>query len=491
MRKLDEEKDLFCFFPSVIPLFWENEQLLPERSLNVSLVKEAEITILHTNDLHSSVDGRHGTDGKRHGGLARIATTIRRARAAGPTLVLDVGDFVFGGGTWWDIQGAGAVARLRGKAGCDLATIGNHDLEHGMAGLWELLEGGYPLVSANLHVEDHHLQQRIRPAFIVEIAGWHVGITGLTTLSTFDLIPSRILHGITLTEPRQALIDVVGALEPMVDTIVVLSHLGFYPSGTGDPDLAMHMAGSKVSVILGGHTHAALDPAHVIAGITICNAGAYGANVGEVKLSRGSQGTVEVQTQLLPQVETIPDDPLWVEARSQMAQTFQPMHEIIFPLPVLPRPGDSALNRDREWALLAKALRESSMVPSSALLMVPLLYVVGQLPGGERVTLAEIMTAYPSIEYLVEAEINGKALRELIDLQAALLYYQQARPLRLSDETEMHLGQLDEKSMYSIITTELVCEGGLGWGLARSAIISSRNLNITCLQVVRDYLASR
>ncbi len=174
-----------------------------------------------------------------------------------------------------------------------------------------------------------------------------------------------------------------------------------------------------------------------------------------------------------------------------MAQTFQPLHETIFPLPVLPRPTDSALNRDREWALLAKALRESSMVSSSALLMVPLLYVVGQLPGGERATLAEIMTAYPNIEYLVEAEINGKVLRELIDLQAALLYYQQARPLRLSDETEMHLEQLDEKSMYSIITTELVCEGGLGWGLTRSAITSSRSLNITCLQVVRDYLASR
>jgi hypothetical protein len=198
-----------------------------------------------------------------------------------------------------------------------------------------------------------------------------------------------------------------------------------------------------------------------------------------------------VQTQLLPQVEIIPDDPLWVEARAQMAQTFQPLHETIFPLPVLPRPTDSALNRDREWALLAKALRESSMVSSSALLMVPLLYVVGQLPGGERATLAEIMTAYPSIEHLVEAEINGKVLRELIDLQVALLYYQQAQPLWLSDETELHLEQLDEKSMYSIITTELVCEGGLGWGLTRSAITSSRNLNITCLQVVRDYLASR
>src|SRR5215472_7070477 len=34
------------------------------------------------------------------GGLARIATTIRRARAAGPTLICDVGDAVFGAGIW-------------------------------------------------------------------------------------------------------------------------------------------------------------------------------------------------------------------------------------------------------------------------------------------------------------------------------------------------------------------------------------------------------
>lgn len=212
MKQFGEETAISFPPPRTIPLFWERDQLPPEQPPVVSPTQAAEITILHTNDLHSSVDGRQGTDGKTRGGLARIATTIRRAHTAGPTLVFDVGDFVYGGGTWWDIQGAGAIAQLRGKAGCDLATIGNHDLEHGIAGLRELLRGGYPFVSANLRVEDHQVQQSLRPARIIEIAGWRIGVTGLTTLSTFDLIPSRILQGITLTEPEPALARVVAAL---------------------------------------------------------------------------------------------------------------------------------------------------------------------------------------------------------------------------------------------------------------------------------------
>ena len=88
----------------------------------------------------------------------------------------------------------------------------------------------------------------------------------------------------------------------------------------------------------------------------------------------------------------------------------------------------------------------------------------------------------------MEAEIRGKELKELIALQASMLYCQRAQPLRLSDETEMHLEEVEEESIYSIVTSELVCEGGLGWERMKTAITASRSLNVTCLQVVRDYL---
>ncbi len=120
----------------------------------------------------------------------------------------------------------------------------------------------------------------------------------------------------------------------------------------------------------------------------------------------------------------------------------------------------------------------------------PLLYVLESLPAREHATLAEIMTAYPNREYLVEAEIDGQALKELLALQASLLSYQQAQPFWVRDVTEMRMEQVEDKDVYHIVTSELVCEGGLGWGPARSAMRSHRNLEVTCWQIVQDYLAS-
>jgi 2',3'-cyclic-nucleotide 2'-phosphodiesterase (5'-nucleotidase family) len=61
------------------------------------------------------------------------------------------------------------------------------------------------------------------------------------------------------------------AFEPMVHTIILLSHLGFDNDVDSDVHLIPFLRGSKVSAILGGHTHDALDPAYVIDGIVTCN----------------------------------------------------------------------------------------------------------------------------------------------------------------------------------------------------------------------------
>lgn len=492
--------------PRLVPLAWQDGKLVPTIELGLGAGEQTgqlevrpEVTVLHTNDFHSSINGRPDpVTSKLLGGIARIATTVRQAQEAGPTLVLDAGDSVFGSGTWWDAHGATTTGQLRGAAGYDLAAIGNHDLEHGLAGLAELLEGGYSLVGSNLVFEEARFQEKVRPAYLVELAGWRIGIMGVTTPDTLHLVPSRMLKGMALTDPAQAINDILPALEPLVDTIILISHLGFEGHGMGDRDLAPRLVGSKVSVILGGHTHEAQDPAPTIGGIVVCNAGAYGANVNQIRLKQVAPDMVEVRTRLLAQDEAVAEEPGVAALRDRLAQAFQPLFETRFSLPSLPGLGEDGLqvsfkkfsfNRDNEFILLARALREIGPVDPSGLSLIPFLYVLGQLPKpGNGVTLAELRVGYPNIEQLVELELQGHALKELLNLQSSLMFYQQALPLWLASESRVKPAQLDDNAVYRAVTTELVAEGGLGWQPLPGYIKSVRPLELTCAEVVQLYL---
>jgi 5'-nucleotidase len=489
---------------NLLPLYWQNGKLVGMGAFEETNEVFPEVTILHTNDFHSSNDGRTGNgrpggEGVISGGISRIATTIKRAKAAGPTLALDAGDSVYGFGTWWDAKGSATTAKLRGAAGYDLAAIGNHDMEHGLAGLKELFEGNYPFVAANLTFTHDDISERVRPAYIAQVGGWRIGITGVTTPDTLHLIPSRMLDGMTLTDPLEALTHTIAVLEPMVDTIIIVSHLGFQGHGMGDRELAPKLAGTKVSVILGGHTHEALDPAPIISGILVCNAGAYGANINEVKLFRGQSGAIEIRARLLPQDETIAADPVVEEVRLELAEAFTAYQNTIFTIPELPelegavkiKYGEHDFSKDREWVLLARALREAGNIEPDAILMVAILYVLGQLPTDkEKISLAELVTVYPNIERLVEVEISGADLKELILFQPSLVFYQQAQPVLLSEESLVKPEQLEDETTYKLIVTELLAEGGLGWKPFPAVAKSTRVLEYTCLEVITDYLKS-
>lgn len=487
---------------NLIPLSWENGRLVGTITDEIKETPVSEITILHTNDFHSSNDGRVGNgrpggEGAISGGISRLAATIKRAKAAGPTLALDAGDSVYGYGTWWDAKGSTTTAILRGAAGYDLAAIGNHDLEHGLMGLKELFEGDYPFVAANITFDDPDFSERVRPAYLAQIGGWRVGITGVTTPDTLHLVPSQMLVGMSLTDPLEALTTTIAALEPMVDTIIIISHLGFQGHGLGDRVLAPKLAGTKVSLILGGHTHDALDPAPVISGIVVCNAGAYGANINEVKLTRGPGGALEIRTRLLPQDENIAPDPEVEVVRQELAESFASYQNTLFPIPELPelegaspiKFGNYNFSKDREWALLARALRKAGNLEPKAVMMVSILYVLGHLSTEETtISLAELVTVYPNIERLVEVEISGADLKEIIQLQPSLVFYQQAQPILLSDESLVRPETLQNEATYKLIVTELLAEGGLGWKTFPAMVKAARRLEYSCLEVIKKYL---
>jgi hypothetical protein len=102
--------------------------------------------------------------------------------------------------------------------------------------------------------------------------------------------------------------------------------------------------------------------------------------------------------------------------------------------------------------------------------------------------LAELAEVYPNIEQLVELEISGKDLKELLDFQSSLLFYAQGLPLWLANQRRVRPEQLDDNKTYKVISTELVAEGGLGWQPLPGKIQASRVLPFTCKEAIHQYL---
>jgi hypothetical protein len=144
----------------------------------------------------------------------------------------------------------------------------------------------------------------------------------------------------------------------------------------------------------------------------------------------------------------------------------------------------------RQYGLLARALAASPLVSDGSIMLVPRLYMLGELPDADRVRLVDVRIAYPNTETLVEVTLDGAALLRLLELQKQLMSFEAATPLRLHDGEPLQAADVDAGATYTIVTSELQAEGGLRWTLFPDGAASVRSLDLTCANVVWSYLLS-
>jgi hypothetical protein len=121
--------------------------------------------------------------------------------------------------------------------------------------------------------------------------------------------------------------------------------------------------------------------------------------------------------------------------------------------------------------------------------MVPFLYLIGQLPAEiDTISHLDVLTAYPNTERLMQIDLKGSSLKQLIGLQTRLNFYYSALPVWLRDGLEVSVDQLDDERSYEVIVSELASEGGLGWTVLSEVETKVRPLEVTCAEVVWDYL---
>jgi len=265
------------------------------------------LVILHTNDLHSHLNGfgpeadytpLTPNDDDTVGGVARLAAEIGAARARAakknePVLLLDAGDFMMG--SLFEFLATSATPELSfmQAAGYDATTLGNHEFDWTPLGLAGMLSAAtangvtVPIVASNMVLSDTDsgddglaaLSQAgvVKSKLVKTVGGLKVGIFGLVTPQAAP---------VTFEDIKVASARMVSELRTTdkVDLVIALSHSGISQDGTGeDADLAKAVTG--IDVIVSGHTHDYLTQPVTVGNTIIVTAGSYGQYLGELELS--------------------------------------------------------------------------------------------------------------------------------------------------------------------------------------------------------------
>lgn len=249
------------------------------------------ITILHTNDVHSHIEPMDPNDPRNPnmGGVARRATIIRKIRNENPnTLLLDAGD-IFQGTPFFNFYGGELELKLMTKLKYDAATIGNHDFDNGIDGLYsQLPHANFPFISSNYDFANTVLDGHVVKNKIIIKDGVKIGIFGLG-IELEGLVSEKLFKETKYLDPVEIATDMARILkeEKKCDLVICLSHLGFKYNSNKISDVALAQKTKNIDLIIGGHTHTFLEKPFIEKNkeekdVLINQVGCYGIFLGRI-----------------------------------------------------------------------------------------------------------------------------------------------------------------------------------------------------------------
>ena len=219
--------------------------------------KTETVVILHTNDLHFDYNY-----------LDQVERTIQHYRDNYDTVFLvDAGDmFVRHPDAWdepdlaWYQQASEQIIQTMNRLKYDVAVLGNHEVDYKENITRDsLLQANFPLISANLKVTT---DQFIQPQpYIV-----------LTTRQNHTITLIGLSRGQQLGIERignKTAIENYLYLREQTHVLGLLSHIGF------ERDQLQAERFPQLDLIVGGHSHTALNPAVIHNGVLIAQTGGH------------------------------------------------------------------------------------------------------------------------------------------------------------------------------------------------------------------------
>lgn len=224
--------------------------------------KIKQLTILHTNDTHSTIEPFPANHSKfpGKGGVVNRFNLIQKIRSEEENvLLLDAGD-IFQGTPYFNMFGGVIEMKVMSKMGYDAATMGNHDFDGGMDGFLKAKEyADFPFLCSNYDFSATILKNQTQDSLIKEIGGLKVGIFGIG-VELKGLVPDDKFGETVYLDPISSANRVALELKKKgCDLIICLSHLGYQYESDKISDLKLAAATKNIHLIIGGHTHTFLE----------------------------------------------------------------------------------------------------------------------------------------------------------------------------------------------------------------------------------------
>jgi 5'-nucleotidase / UDP-sugar diphosphatase len=291
-----------------------------------------EIILLHTNDLHSKLNGyspeleytpfKQDND-MTMGGFARIAGIIEKEKSDNPddiVLAIDAGDFLMGSLFHPLEKDSGFQLQLMEKMGYDYLSIGNHEFDYGPEMLAQIIEHAVTnktipsLLLSNVEFDakdtrDDKLEVSykngiIKEYIIHEEKGIKIAFIGIMGYDARDVQP--FLPPVSITDPIKTTKKLSKSLikEKEVDIVIVLSHSGVAKGKKGEwagEDVKLAKKSTPyVTAIISGHTHTKLDQPVIESSIPIVQTGSGGKYVGKLVFTKTDNQIIFKSHELIP-----------------------------------------------------------------------------------------------------------------------------------------------------------------------------------------------
>ena len=251
------------------------------------------ITILHTNDVHSHIEpfSSEHSEFPNQGGFERRSTLVNSIRKNNPnTLLFDAGD-IFQGTPYFNFFNGELEFKLMSLLKYDAVTIGNHDFDNGITGLYEQMpKASFDFLISNYDFSNTVLNGKTKNYKIYNKSGIKIGVFGLG-IELEGLVTKELYKETKYLDPIEISRDISDKLkfEENCDLIICLSHLGYkynnLPERVCDYNLAKKS--NHIDLIIGGHTHTFMQKPVVLKNekgndVIINQVGCFGLYLGKI-----------------------------------------------------------------------------------------------------------------------------------------------------------------------------------------------------------------